>query len=284
MVTNQLKVTFDGPGISEGVPLADLNKTLTHVQNAMRLMVENLAGVEHKPGRPSKWIRAQSSLMLRGTSPGSLVVELELSKERERYLEQDYGLKSLDAILNWQPDDDQSLPDEVDAELKSIGKGISLGINLVMLGDHYNPRRVTIPRIDSGQIPVSLASRTEEAIVHGYLMEIDWARNTARLDPRASKPIRLRFDADFHNEMRHLSTKFVKITGKGNLNKDDEWTSITVDTIEGDRHWSQPFDMSDISKSPKIFRSADGLLIDDPFESDQDLQEFIRVIHEGRDI
>ncbi len=124
----------------------------------------------------------------------------------------------------------------------------------------------------------------EDALVMGKLMAVDWTKKTARLERFSRKSVKLRFSKELDEDMRHLFTKFVKITGKGNLNKDDEWTSITVDTIEGDRHWSQPFDMSDISKSPKIFRSADGLLIDDPFESDQDLQEFIRVIHEGRDI
>ena len=45
MVSEQLFVTFEGPDISgHGVSLDDLQKTLRHVQNAVRHMVRHLAG------------------------------------------------------------------------------------------------------------------------------------------------------------------------------------------------------------------------------------------------
>ena len=284
MVTNQLNVTFDGPGISKGVPISDLNKTLDNIQRAVRLMVEHLAGVETTPGRRKKMVNEQSELMLRGTSLGSLVAELELSDRRESFFgnDNDYGFKSLDAILDWNPDDERSLPDSVARVLQNIGKGLSPEIDSVTLGDRSGKRQVVISSSHSTRSEANGLMRGRDAVVRGYLMEVDWARGTARLDPRIGKPVRLRFDTDLHDEIRLLLSQFVKIQGKGNVNSGDEWTSIEIEAITSDRHWSSTFARDSLSDS-RVYRSADGLLIDDPFESDDELQTFIRVIHEGRD-
>ena len=79
MLKNQLRITFEGPRVSEdGLAVADLQKTLTHVQRAVRLMVGHLTGADpSRRGRPSKLVRDQSALRLVRTSPGSLVAELE---------------------------------------------------------------------------------------------------------------------------------------------------------------------------------------------------------------
>ena len=285
MAETQLNMIFDGPDVSEGVSVTDLNSALMNIQRAVRFMVEYLAGIEPKSGRPQEWARAQSALNLRAVSSGSFVAELVLQPPSDRQIRLDdydrnYGGEAIHAILNWQPEQ-ASLPDNVDAQIRDIYEGVSSGIEIA-IADAHNRRRVVIPRPASSRQPIVIS--LEEAIVQGYLMEIDWAKNTARLEPYVGKPAPLVFDDNLAEDMRHLATQFVKIRGKGNLNKNDEWTSIRVETIKGDRHWSQPFDMSDLAKSHKVFRGADSLLIDDPFESDQDLQEFIRIIHKGRDI
>ena len=285
MVTKQLNVTFDGPGVGRGVPISDLNKTLSNVQRAVRLMVEHFAGVEATPGRRKKVVIEQSELMLRRTSSGSLVAELELRDRRESFFEndEDYGFESLDAILDWDPNDERSLPVSVAKELQDISKGLSPGINSVTLGDRSGKRQVVISRTHSRRVESNSPLRGQDTVVRGYLMEVDWARGTARLDPRIGNPVRLRFDTDLHEEIRHLLSQFVKIQGKGNMNEDEEWTSIEIETVEADRHWSNPL-ADDLSLNPRVFRTADSLLIDDPFDNDHELREFIRTIHEGRDV
>ena len=284
MVTNQLNVTFDGPEISKGVPLSDLNNTLSAVQRAVRLMVEHLSGVQTTRGRRPKLVNELSELVLRRTSLGSLVIELELSERRKSFFEddEDYGIKSLDAILNWNPEDEGSLPDLVARELQNIGRNLSPEVNTVTLGNQSNRQRVIISTSDSTRAESTGLIRGQEAIVRGYLMEVDWAKGTARLDPRIGKPVRLRFDTDLHEEIRHLLSHFVKIQGKGNVNADEEWTSVEIEAIEADRHWSSPY-VSEHQTNARVFRTADSLLIEDPFKSDEELHSFIRVIHEGRD-
>ncbi len=282
MFTNQLNVIFDGPQVSEGVPLSDLAETFNSVQRAVRLMVEYLVTGESTQGRPSEFVRNQSKLMLCGVSSGSFVAELKLSGERERLFGDDLGSKSLDAILSWKPDDDSSLPNQVAQELLGINKNLSLGINTVMLEDYSGKRQVVIPCPSSPNLSSSSA-RGQEARVRGYLMEVDWANGTARLDSRVGKSIRLRFNTDFHGEIPGMLAQFVKIQGKGNLNKDGEWTSIEVESITNDNDWSKPY-TNDFSVNPKVFNTYDGLLIDDPFESDDELREFIQVVHKGRDV
>ena len=178
MVTNQLNVTFDGPEISKGVPLSDLNNTLSAVQRAVRLMVEHLSGVQTTRGRRPKLVNELSELVLRRTSLGSLVIELELSERRKSFFEddEDYGIKSLDAILNWNPEDEGSLPDLVARELQNIGRNLSPEVNTVTLGNQSNRQRVIISTSESTRAESTGLIRGQEAIVRGYLMEVDWAK------------------------------------------------------------------------------------------------------------
>ena len=117
----------------------------------------------------------------------------------------------------------------------------------------------------------------EDALVMGKLMEVDWANKTARLDRFRQKPVKLRFGKELDEEMRRFATEFVQIEGKGYLKAPDtdmeEWMSIKVESV------SLPY-----QNKPKPFRSADIELIGSPFESNEELQDFIQVIREGRHV
>lgn len=125
---------------------------------------------------------------------------------------------------------------------------------------------------------------TEEAVVWGYLMAVDWTKKIARLEPRGNKPVKLHFGSELAGEMRRFATLYVKITGRGQFDTLDaeNWSSIQVESIDGGRSWAKPFDISELDHAPKIFRAADD--VDDLFESDEEFEEYIRVIYEGRHV
>ena len=119
----------------------------------------------------------------------------------------------------------------------------------------------------------------EDAFVMGKLMAVDWTNKTARLERFSRKSVKLRFSKELDEDMRHFATQFVKITGKGYLKAPDtdaeEWVSIEVENV------SLPYEGGG---KPKIFRSADTPNTESPFKSNEELQDFIQVIHEGRHI
>ena len=80
MLKNQLHITFEGPRVGEdGLAVEDLQKILTHVQRALRLMVGHLMGADpSRQRKPSNLVRDHSALRLVHTSPGSFVTVLEL--------------------------------------------------------------------------------------------------------------------------------------------------------------------------------------------------------------
>ncbi len=122
-MSEQLFVTFEGPDISgQGVSLDDLQKTLRHVQNAMRHMVRHLAGYT-KRGRPPEWLRRESALRLTGTSPGSLVAELSLAESDALDLKDGYGQEAIALLL--EEAGDNSLPPNVAKEWFRIGQDLS---------------------------------------------------------------------------------------------------------------------------------------------------------------
>ena len=309
MATTQLNVTFEGPGAADGVSISDLSKVLTRVQRAMRLMVEHLADVESKTGRPKGWVRRESELKINGTSLGSLIVELGLAppSHNSALLEQNYALGSeaISRILNWRPDLNQIysaqkeqdmaymsqewigkplLPDNVAAELLNIYKGVSPNIGSVSLGGHQDRRRVVIPRPKSVRTLRKSTRIIDSAVIWGYLRSLDWPNKTGRLERIMGKPVPLKFAEGLDEDMRRLANRYVQIRGKGKLDEGaDEWINVSVHKITGTRNKFEPFDRKELLDRPiKPFdpESIHALSPDDDF----DVDEFIRIIREGRDV
>ncbi len=122
----------------------------------------------------------------------------------------------------------------------------------------------------------------ESALVEGRLMEVNWACGTAELHFIPQRVVPLRFDPALNDDMRRLATQYVEIRGRGRFNDNDEWDIIFVEQITSTRSWSEPFNLDAFrnNPNPKIFDSEKVVTVSEPF----DVDEFIRVIHEGRDV
>ena len=283
MIETGLNVTFEGPGVDSGVPLEDLQKTLQHVQRALRLMVGHLAGVEQKRGRLSEVLRQQSMLRLRATHPGSLVAELVLSppNDTHRSEQQAYGQRALNRILDWQAED-ESFPGTVAHELHAISSDLSPDVSVVRLGEPYNGRfvefRRTLRRTKRDQV---VGHQEKGAIVHGWLKEVNWDRRTAQLHRSVSNYIQLRFDAAHDGNMQRLVTRYVEVRGQGKFTNDGDWQTIYVKSISETRSWREPFDLDEFlnDPNPKMFDPEKIVTASQPF----DVDEFVGAIHEGRD-
>ena len=284
MASKQLNVSFEYADAGEGLALSDLITALSGVQRAVSNMVEYMAGVEPPTcPRPMGWTRRESVLSLRSMSADSLVAELILRSSMNGQLPyadgRDYGSEAIDAILDWQRGDSRRLPYEVSNALMGIYDNISSNVRGVSLYNPRNERRMSIPR-DFNRETVAFY---EEAIVRGYLMEIDWARNTARLDNlHGGKPVPLEFDDELNGDMQRFAKQYIQVVGSATLDiTEDEWVNVKVKKIIEDRSPYEPFDIRELDRNPKVFH-ADDMRDVEPFESEEELNDFIRIIRESR--
>ena len=203
MLKNHLHITFEGPRVSEdGLALEDLQKTLTHVQKAVRHMVAHLSGaVASGRGRPPRLVREQSGLRLARTSPGSLVAELELRARpgAQGHLV-DYGARAVRSILDWRGGQDPSLPQSVIDELLAVRGDLSEDIDCIRLRSPDTGGTLTLTRMQHAR--ERAASEELEATLQGRLMMVDWNGRSARLHNYGEDYVRLRFDAALDGEMQ----------------------------------------------------------------------------------
>ena len=288
-MNDKLFVTLDGPQFREdSVPLDDFIAALQGVKEAVRLMVGHLGG--HQPGRgkPPKWVREQSSLRLNAPLTGSYVAVLTLDPPRnERRQGSDYGERALTALQNWDGGYDSGLPRVVTDKLCKIPNSLPESTR-IWLGDGKVGRRVEIKRPTH---LTGLPSRTElgpvqirvdeEAILHGWLKEVNWDTRTAALHCFRDQKVQLRFGRSLDEELRRSANRFVTVRGHGQFDKYERWKYVTIETIEGDHSSSEPFDLEAFlnNPAPKIFDPKKVVRASEPF----DVDEFIRFIREGRD-
>ena len=124
-------------------------------------------------------------------------------------------------------------------------------------------------------------SEPEDAILFGCLREVNWATGTAQLHDDGGGYVALRFEPALGDDMRRLATEYVEVRGRGRFDKHDRWTTVEVEKVSGTRSWREPFDIDAMlnDPNPKIFDPEKVVTVSEPF----DVDEFIRVIHEGRD-
>ena len=281
MLENQLHITFEGPRISEaGLAIEDLQRTLMHVQRAIRLMVSYLMGADpSRRGRPSKRMQDQSALRLVRTAPGSLVTVLELSPPAGAQLDLwNYGRQAVDRLLRWKGDQDPSLPQGVVKELNAVRNELSEETSLVRLRAPGTDSSLILTRM----IQVHERSTAEEidTILQGRLMMVDWKRRTAELHNYGQPVIRLRFDAALDKEMQRYATQYVEVRGLGKFTADGSVVDFRVRQLKGTRSSLQPYDLDELLNAPrKIFDPEKVVRTSEPF----DVDEFMRIIREGRD-
>ena len=279
-MNEKLFVTLDGARVSDGsVPLNEFLIAMQGVQDAMRLMVEHLGDRQRSPGQPPKWVREQSTLRLGATHVGSYVAELTLEPppDGQGYLE-DFGPQAFDALRSWNGGEDSTLPKEVTERLYEIPHSLPVEVNL-WLGGNENIRNVEIKRVGRTQV---VHSDSEEALVHGWLKEVNWHKGTAQLHQYGDKYVQLRFNTDLDIEMRRLANGFVEVHGRGRLKAMGEWGTVQVEGLNTTRAWSDPFNLETFlnNPNPKIFDPEKVVRASDPF----DVDEFIGTIHEARDM
>ena len=290
IVNNKLYVTLDGPRVAEeGIPLDDFISALQGVKDAVRLMVGHLGGYQQRRGKPPGWVIEQSRLRLNATRSASYVAELTsdppLHKQQNG---EGFGEQALMALQEWNGTDDSNLPWSVVDKLFDIPASLPENTR-IWLGDGQAHRRVEIirrPRYSALQpamaeaVPIHRPG--EEALLSGWLKEVNWDKRTAVLHRYMSASVRLRFDESLDEEMRQSANRFATVKGYGRLDDREQWKSVKVEAMEATPSHTEPFDFEAFLKNPnpKIFDPEKMGTSSQPFNVD----EFIRVIHEGRDV
>lgn len=245
----------------------------------MQHMVGHLGGHKKKAGRFPRWVRDQSDLRLISTSPGSLIAELSLQSPPEGTLKlANHGPAALKALLTWDGTEDSTLPGVVTEKLFAISSTLSPRTR-IWLGTEANRRRVEIKR--KTRIP-SRSTGRHQALLQGWLQEVNWERHTAQLHDYTGRIVRLRFNLELDQKMRQLATDHVEVIGTGQFDGKGEWKTILVDQVTATRSHHQPFDLEAFLQdpNPKIFNPEETVTASEPF----DVEDFIRLVRQGRDV
>ena len=281
ILKNQLHIAFEGPRVREaGLPVEDLRKTLKHVQRAVRLMVGHLMGSDPSlRGRPPKFVGDRSALRLVRTAPGSLVAVLELPPPGTHLGLWNYGHRAVNRLLRWKGDQDPSLPPGVVEALKAVRNDLSEEIYLVRLRAPGIDSSLTLTRMS--QVRDRTTAEETDATLQGRLMMVDWKQRTAQLHNYGQPVIRLRFDAALDDEMKRRATQYIEVRGRGKFAEDGSLVDFHVRHLKGTRSSMQPYDLDELlnAPDPKIFDPEKVVRTSEPF----DVDEFMRIIREGRD-
>ena len=284
MTRNSLIVTLDKPGADEsGVLVEDFQPVLEGVTRAVQLMVSHLGGRPPGPGRVPDWVRDQSRLRITAVRTGSLELELTLDPPPDRPTQlpfERHGKQAVRALSDWDGREGSTLPPVVTDCLRGAASGLSDGCQL-WLGSQSEPRKIEIKRRDTDRtVPVKVE---EEALLQGWLKEVNWATGTAQLHSYAGGYVRLEFDSSLENEMLRLATQYVKVEGTGLFSDEGDCKKVAVSALSNDRSWGEQFDMDALldAADAKIFYPDETLTVD---LTDEEWERFNQAICEGREV
>ena len=176
-------------------------------------------------------------------------------------------------------------PERVEQEWFRIGQDLSPQVAAVSLEHPSSARRVEFQREEYVARETVSTPRSdglkEKALIYGRLSAVDWVERTAKLVPYRGRTVNLRFNAEHDRQMLELAMQFVEIRGQGEFDHRDQWRYIQVEEIQGTRSWNEPFDLEAFlnNPNPNIFDPDKVIRASEPF----DVDEFLRVIREGRD-
>ena len=280
MEEQRLTFALSDPDESQlGGLVPEIITALEGIQDAVRLMVQHLGDRERGPGQPPKWIREQSTLRLVEVRTSSFVADLvvEAPPDGQSYLE-DLGNQAIEALQEWDGTQASTLPNDVEDTLHSTAGKLSDGVRL-WFGGSDNPHRVEIQRRPAA---ARTTTGVTEALLHGWLYEVNWDKRTAQLHDYSGEYVQLRFAEEFNQDMLRLATRHVEVRGRGRFNDNNKWTSVEVQQLNDARSWNDPFDVEAFlnDPNPKIFDPETVVTTSEPF----DVDEFIRGIREGRDV
>lgn len=125
---------------------------------------------------------------------------------------------------------------------------------------------------------IPLRGEPEPALMYGRLVEVDTEGGTALLSVYRDCRVPLRPTADKVGDALKLKQKFVKVTGQGWLDEEnDQWIVVVVEEIgPPDPQRSVEEILND--PNPKIFDPDKIVRASEPF----DVDEFISYIHKAR--
>ena len=279
----KLVVTFEGPRVGkDGVPLEDLQAALGHLQRAFRHMVDHLRGGADRPGPPAESMRRGGLLRQGAPSAGSVEAELVLSAGSDNGEAPADHCLAVERLLGWREDpgeDGDQFPPIVVEELAAIGSDLSPAVSAVRLADPVNGRCLELRRKEIAEPP---GEQIEDALLHGWLKEVNWHDRTAQLHRGDGSRVPLYFDATLDWEMLRLATSYVDIRGRGCMDDDaDRWETVHVERISGTRSCRKPFDLEAFrnNQNPKSFDPDEIETID---LSDEEWEAFDQAIREGR--
>lgn len=279
MAQNKLSVTLDGPGIGrEGILFSEFAAAVEGVQDALRLMVQHLGQRQTNRGQPPRWVRNESSFRFTGISYGSFSAELALEPPPSGQASlEELGAAALTALMDWDGSEESTLPPVVTARLHEIYSSVRESVQ-VWYGEPDHPRKVSVTR---RKAPVSATSGQTDALLYGWLYEVNWDKRTAQLHGYRGEYVILRFPAELSQDMLRLATQYVELRGSGRINANDRWTSVYVREINATRSWNKPFDVDEFlnDPNPKVFDPEKIVTASEPF----DVDEFLRFIHRARD-
>ena len=257
--------------------MSEILIALEGIQAAVRKMVQHLGERASGPGQPPKWVRDQSTLRLVEMRQGSLIVDLEVEapSDRQAYLD-DLGNQAIAALAEWDGEPSSTLPRDVEDTLRTTESRLSTGERL-SLGTKDQPERVVVKRKD---LPSRGSSIATEALLQGWLYEVNWDKGTAQLHDHSGDYVPLRFSEKFHEDMRRYATQHVEVSGRGRLNDVDKWNSVSVESVTSGRSISDPFDIDAFlnNTNAQTFDAERVVTSSEPFDVDQ----FIRGLREGR--
>ena len=126
------------------------------------------------------------------------------------------------------------------------------------------------------------SATVEPAVLHGFLTDVNRDARTARLRDMDGGLVDLIYGAALDGDARRLEERYVTVRGSGRFGPGGDWLAVRAESFEGDRSMWEPFDREAFLRkpNPKIFDSAEVVVASEPF----DVDEFIRVIREGRDV
>ena len=243
-------------------------------------MVDHLRGGADRP-EASAGPAWRGGLLRQGApSAGSVEAELVLSAESDNGQPPADHCLAAERLLGWREDlgeDGDQFPPIVVEELAAIGSDLSPAVSAVRLADPVSGRCLELRR---KEIAEPLSDQIEDALLHGWLKEVNWHDRTAQLHEGDGTRIPLCFDVILDWEMLRLATSYVKVCGRATFEDDDSIKMFHVERISGTRSCREPSGLEAFlnDPNPKIFDPDDIVTASEPF----DVDEFLRTIYEGR--
>ncbi len=115
---------------------------------------------------------------------------------------------------------------------------------------------------------------------HGWLRNVDPTEGTAQLERIGTKPVPLRFSPALIPEIGSMEFRFVTVSGQGWISEDDEFALIEVEKFVDPDAGKRTIEEILNDPNPKIFDPDKVVRASEPF----DVDEFLRIIREGRDV